>query len=73
MSVIRLRQIFHHNTPHGWVVVATIMFGAAGFVNAILFFSTGRRFGFPDGRQRAESESTSPLATAHEVTAREVV
>jgi hypothetical protein len=25
-----------------------LLFGAAGFVNAILFFSTGRRFGFAD-------------------------
>jgi len=48
ISVIRIRQFQHHNISHGWDTVALILFGAAGFVNVILFFSTGRRFGFAD-------------------------
>jgi len=51
ISVIRIRQFQHHNISHGWDTLAAVLFGAAGFVNAILFFSTSRRFGFADREQ----------------------
>ena len=61
ISIIRIRQFQQHKISHGWDTVASVLFGAAGFVNAILFFSTGRRFGLADGRQ------TTPEITAADV------
>jgi len=57
ISIIRMRQFQHHDIPHGWDTVALTLGSAAGFVNAILFFSTGRRFGFSDGRRRGKKSS----------------
>ena len=67
-------QFGNHDIPHGWDAVVLIPFGAAGFVNAILFFSTGRRFGFSDGRRnKAGKETPSPPTTTPDVTIRENV
>lgn len=69
MSIIRARQFNHHDVPHGWDAGAYIFFGAAGFVNALLFFTTGRRFGFSNGSKEADS----PPIAASEKAACEVV
>ena len=68
MSIVRARQFNHHNVPRGWDAGALILFGAAGFVNALLFFTTGRRFGFSNGSK----EAASPPTAALELTARKV-
>jgi len=65
LSVVRIRQLQHHAIPHGWDTATLTLFNAAGFVNAILFFSTGRRFGFTDGRRRGRESRSHPGNGVH--------
>ena len=73
MWIVRAMQFFNHGVPHGYNAAVLIPFGAAGFVNAILFFSTGRRFGFSDGRRNKVGKETSSPMTIPGVAALENV
>jgi len=66
LSIVRFREFRHHNNiSHGWEAVVKTLFAAAGFGNMILFFSTGRRFGFADRRRMRPGVSAADVGPPH--------
>jgi len=59
ISVVRLVQFGAKgpcpNVRPGWIIFAVSLLGASGFINAMLWMTTGRRFGFRSHREIEEA------------------